>query len=384
MLSWLWMSAFLACGGQVLEDYEREKQKVLTPAPPIKGQWQPDIRLRISYLSLDKMGKKLLQDSIGKGQFKKKAMGITFSVKLSNNIENFKLKDGGEGGKLGFQSKAIGTARWKVGALKSALPYSATIKGTAEIVEKDGTTHLQLVSIESLKLGTSKTPAIDVGPALETWMQEAVAQTPHIELGHVDLEKFGLRAMRVSSEEKTADISLLSDVPDASPLPPVFKEIGSDWELMASEDCVAMWMRRAAYRQGIISHGVAVDPQSFTMSDQDFSMGLRLWRLEGLGKWWREYEVSGITKVDKHRIKMDASDVEEGGKSPWAGAANPLILLGEGLIMEALEEQISYVLPAKRATRIGDKKLKAKVEKIYGRQGSVVVQGKLLMATTQQ
>ena len=384
MTAWFWIAAFLGCSGQILDDYEQEKAKVLTPAPAVEGRWQPDIRLRISYLSLNEMGKKLLQDSIGKGQVRKEALGVTLSVKLSNSIESFSLSDGGDGGKLAFGAKAIGTARWKVGALKSALPYTASIRGTAELVEKKGTTHLKLVSIDSLKLGTKNSPTIDIAPAVESWMKEAIEKTAKIELGHVDLEKFGLRAMRVTSEEKTAVISLLSDVPDASPLPPAFKEISSDWELMASEDCVSMWMRRAAYRTGIISHGVAVDPQSFSMKEQDFVMGLRLWRLEGLGKWWREYEVSGKTEVSKHKIKMAAEDVAEGEKSPWAGAANPLILLGEGLIMDALEEQISYVLPAKRATRIGDKRLKAKVEKVYGKQGAVVVQGKLVMVSTQQ
>ena len=94
-------------------------------------------------------------------------------------------------------------------------------------------------------------------------------------------------ASRVRSQKASADIEFLSNSATTQSLKANTKAPMGEWELEISNQVINSWIRRNAFRRGIISHGVAVDPRSFSMKGRDFVLNLRLWKLQGWGKWWR-------------------------------------------------------------------------------------------------
>ena len=98
---------FIACGGKIKELYESEKASVFAPAGKLNEDWQPDARLRITYDSIQKLGKQNLQSTIGTGKFEKSALGVTLSIESRNTVDTFEISNARGAEHFKFKSEAI-------------------------------------------------------------------------------------------------------------------------------------------------------------------------------------------------------------------------------------------------------------------------------------
>ena len=191
------------------------------------------------------------------------------------------------------------------------------------------------------------------------------------------MKKFQMRASRVRSQQQSADIEFLSNSSTTQALAPNQQAPRGDWELQVSNQLVNTWIRRQAFSKGIIAHGIAVDPRSFSMQDKSFNLHLRLWKLEGWGKWWRDYQVKGTAQLAKKKLQLTGSEVVAKDKSSGAGLADPLALLAEGLILDAIADNLQFGIPIRQTTKIQKANLIARTSDVSGNGDSLSIWGQL-------
>ena len=374
----IWLLTFLlGCGGHIKDLYEKEQQQVLMKTAAIPTDWQPDARLRVSYSRINELAKDNLQNTVKSGKFTFKPLGMKVVVNTKNTVQKLTITDHKSDSSFSFSAHLKGKSSWKSSLLKGSIPYTAQIKGRANISFENSRFYAKLSHIDKLQVETKSTGKINVEKHLQKWLREKMKKSKPIPLGKVQMKKFQMLASRVRSQSTSADIEFLSNSTTTQPLKQNAKAPLGEWELEISNQVVNSWIRRNAFRRGIIAHGVAVDPRSFSMKGRDFVLKLRLWKLQGWGKWWRDYEVKGQAKMNKKKLLLKGQDVKATGKSRGAGVADPLALLAEGFILEAIADNLKFGIPIHHQTNLKKQKIVAKTLDISGNGDALRIWGNL-------
>ena len=369
------MLLVMGCRKNLTDQYERERNDVLATRTSIPSEWSPDLQLQLSYESLSEIGKSILVDALGRGQVTKEILGNTVKINLKNEIMYFSLSNAHKAD-LAIDLKIRGTAIWSLGSTKQKLPYTIKTKGKATIKSNaQGNLKLHIKQLQNMEI-SSKGNKLGLD-FIKGWINKKIKEQEAFDLGSIDLKNLGLLAINVEGVKQGVNVSFLSNVPAASPLTPFTAPLEDDWELRIAEPTLTTWIRRAAFKQGIISHGVAIDPYELDFQDNTFNMLLRLWKLEGFGQWWRDYEIKGKATVTKTKVHLRGSEVVEMSKSTGAGLSDPLTLLAESYLLKSLEDQLHYAVPSTNSSSIGGRRLVVDLKKLRGESGYLAAIGSL-------
>jgi len=375
----------MSCAGNIATLYEEEKATVLSDPGPAPANWEPELRARISGDTMQTLASEAV--AAGLLQYKEtievdNPLGAEIKVTPKATIKELEVAVGDDcGGCLEVTARLKGTAKYKAAGLSGKVPFTAKVGGTVAFeVEEEGKGWKitgELVEIDKVKLESDLIGTLDVTKFLGEWTRKALDKAPPIELGKVGGDQLPLRGLRLDSVGDALEIQALTQVVGGKAVNAGSGSVKGAWELRMHEDTALAMARRKAFEMGTIDYEVAIDPRDLSFDGDRFTLGLRLWRLKGAG-WWREYDVTGDIAVTGKRIKLKPVEAVEGDKSKGAGLADPLALLGEGLILDAVTEGVKQAFPASTSAKIGDQKIGSKVTSMTGRSGVVIVMGDLV------
>jgi hypothetical protein len=374
----------LACAGNIPELYEAERARALAP-PEAAGQpWTPELRLRLSDAALGRAAEEVVAAgvlSLDKAYGVDNALGIPLKARPSAKVTDLSVSVGEDcGGCLVLDAKLEGTARWTAGPAKGAVPFTARLGGEMVFqTEPQGSGWRvtgRVVKLGRVKVKAGAVKAIDLAPVVRGWLEEALDEAPPLQLGRIGGDALPLRALRVRSADGAVELQALGDVSGGRPVPAASTPLAGDWDLRMHPDTALALMRRTAFEAGPGEMDVAIDPRAISVDGDRFTLGLRLWRLKGAG-WWRDYTVDGRLFAKNGKLRFKGEQAAEGDKSRGAGLADPIALLAERRILEAVGEGVNQSLPAKRELAVKGVGLSAVADEARGEGGALVVSGAL-------
>jgi hypothetical protein len=376
----------LGCAGNISALYEASREEALRPAGVAGDSWSPDIRARIRPSQLQSFATAALDAGLlawEKPTTVRGPFGISATLTPSATVEQLRVIVGSDCEScLSVTGNLAGSARWEVGGMGGNIPFTARIAADVALALEpvgDGYRLRGRVSdIKRVKL-TSDLAAlrVDLTGAVGDWARSGLASAPAFTVAELGGDKLPLRAATLRLKSDGIFIDALSDVTGG----PVSAGSGAlpdgvDWEVRVSEATVAAMLRRAAFEAGSVGYDVAIDPQSIDIEGDRFTMGLRLWRLAGRG-WWRDYDVTGAVGVKRQKLSLEADAAEEVGKSPGAGLADPLALIAERKILDAIVDNLQQAVPGARRASIRGLKVAAVTKDFSGEGEAVVLRGTL-------
>ncbi|MBT3222901.1 MAG: hypothetical protein HN348_27810, partial [Proteobacteria bacterium] len=275
-----------------------------------------------------------------------------------------------------------GDLRWSFLGQQNKIPFSAQVKfkTNIEVVDNNGVFSVTLApkSIDELTVNIDKLDARVKGLAegpIKNWVEDnLLAKVPPHKLGEFGDAKAPLRALKVLPANRGLRLGMLTSSPSPQAVAITDPKITDGWELDISMDSLLDIAKAKAFAAGPVAHDVVVEPTSLEIRRDNFSLGIRLWRIKGKG-WWRDYTAKGTLELKPKKIKLTPSDVEEGDKSPGAVFVDPLAALGEGIILNAIEDAIATSLPTTKSTNLSGLKAKLNVANLTKSGGSLVITG---------
>jgi hypothetical protein len=382
MMSILFLS-LLGCAGNIHELYASAKEDALRPAGTPAVDWSPDIRAWIQPSQLNAVTTAALDAGLlaWKKPYELAApLGLTVSITPSASIEALRIVPGRRcDGCLTVTSNISGQARWRAGSRKGSIPFTARFSGDVEVALEDTgdafRLRARLTEIKRVKLNTDLAVLqIAAGSSITDWAREALRAAPAFTVAELGGDGLPLRAAALRIQEDGIFVDALSDVA-GGPVGAV-EARDADWVVRISEETVAALLRRAAFEAGTLDYEVAVDPQAIDVAGDRFTMTLRLWRLAGRG-WWRDYSVEGGLSVENRKLMLRADQATAVAKSPGAGLADPIALLAERRILDAITDNLEQALPGTRGTAVQGLKVTAVTRSVEGQGGALVLSGNL-------
>ncbi len=373
-----------SCGGKIATLYEQSKAEALADPGPAPANWAADGELGLSWDLVTTLAVRELQSRLEDPDNKLKidlplgaqavitpklAMSDT-SVAASNDCATC----------VRVKSTFEGKLKWKLESWKGSVPVAMSVKAVLELTSRtEGAKTLVEAELRKVTVDLPESPSIDrlnlsIDDPLVAWLQEQIEREfpaiPIAELGSGDMP---LRAVRLSTSKSYLEAEVLTTSP-TRPSSALSPASAGDWYLSIDEHVLLGLTRRDAFEAGELTHEVYADPRSLSVQHQSFTMGLRLWRLAGMG-WWRDYQVSGTLTLDGDDIQIEPEQVAEVDHSRGAGIVDPLALLAEGMILGAIEEALHVARPATLEEPIGGARLVLTVDQAEGANGALSLQG---------
>ncbi|MCK6505564.1 hypothetical protein L6R53_19565 [Myxococcota bacterium] len=374
----------LGCASGIRTLYETERDAALARAPAPSEGWQPDVRMRISSQALDG----LVQATLDQGLWSwdeqltlSGPLGLQARVEPSGRVHRLRLAASRAcDGCLEVDAGLEGTARWSAAGASGSVPFTAQVQGTVSFeVEREGAGWAvsgRLRDVDRVELGVSRLGSLDATELLGDWVSEALKEARPLALGTFGGGELPVAAARLSTPRGQLELQLLTDVVDGGPVS-AGVNLAQDFEVRISSASALALARRKAFETGAIAYDVAAVPTSLAVDDDGFSMGLRLWKLSGVG-WWRDYAVTGTMGVQQRQLVLQATEAVEGEKSAGAGLADPLALLAEGRILDAVADGLDQAVPASTGLSIGGQALTAQVQAVRGARAAIELTGSLV------
>lgn len=380
----MWLIVFLACANNIQALYDAEKTQVMAAPPPIGNSWEPEMRLRFSDQALQALAETAVDGGLLKAEDKitfKGPLGV--EAELAPDVAVKGIKIGASTSCEACLDLGIdldGKGKWKVSSLKGEVPISLNVKAVLGFdVKKEGETYTvtgRLKDVGSVKVKTELAGDVDLAKPLQGWTESLAKKIPPMEITSFGGEDLPLRAFRLTTTSGALTMEAVSDVAGGGPVKVPAKPLSQGWEMSISTATALAMMRRAAFEAGVIDYDVAADPRALELQGTVFTMGVRLWRLTRSG-WWRDYNITGQIEVAERGIKLVPKVAKEGEKSQGAGIADPLALLAEGAILDAVSDGLAQTLPSSESTTLGDKSVTARVTTVRGMASSLIVSGDL-------
>lgn len=387
---WLLFLGLLGCAGNIHALYEEAKTDALQSLGPPPSTWSPDIQVQIRPRALQDVATSALDAGLlswERSQEIDTPVGLTISLTPSAAVEHLRLRPSDACNTcLSVVSNLSGSARWQAGRQQGSVPYTARLGAVLELALEDAgeqtILRARIKEINRVKLSSNGMVLnISTDDAIGKWVRRALRNTPAFTVTEFGGEGLPVRAVSLRVTEEGIWLDALSDV-DGAALdgnPPALAD-EQDWAVRMSDSTLTALLRRKAFSVGLLDNDLGIEPQFITTDGDQFTLGLRLWRLSGRG-WWRDYEATGSLSVDGRRLVMQATDATEGDKSPGAGLADPLALLVEGRILDAVVDNLEQTLPGTRSTTAQGMKISAVTQSIGGMGNALVVQGQLRSQT---
>jgi hypothetical protein len=355
MRPWFLALAFLGgCAKSVMPLYEAAKADALRdPGPPPAG-WTADAWIQIASPTLDHLLEAILQQNAtlsatfdaGLVQLSPELVVSHLDVLPPAGCQECLTVDVDLTGNLGIDSPLghTSTSLTATGRFDSVFEVVQTVDGW-EVDARPKKLRNIAVSLGASRYG------VPLG-AISDWItQNLLAEVPGIPLTQIPAQDLPLRAVRVLPVGKAVRVEVLTRAPDPVPAPIAPARLEDGWMVGISQGSLLAAARAQAFRQGPVAYGVVPEPTALDIAAGTFTLGLRLWRIEGRG-WWRDYTVLGKVALQGDSIDLTANQVIEGPKSPGAVIADPLAALAEGKILDALENALEITLPTAQNAQV--------------------------------
>jgi hypothetical protein len=374
-----------ACTPDVIAMYEAEKSAVLSAATDRPADWEPDVVLHIAGPDFEDAVETAIKAALTKEQAPivfPVGLGMEAKLRPVFSIEEASLKASDTCAScLSFDAVLVGKAAWSLGPASGTIPLDVGAQGIFALEVVDG--HIIEATpraVTSIRVRVKDYAGLRLNPSTEIqeWLTAQLAgRIPKIRVVDLDTAALPLRDLRLRSQAGAVRVEALTNVAGAKPVGPV-EAPTTGVRLAISESALVGLARRAAFEKGELTLDVHVDPLEMNVEGSEFTLDLRLWRLVGRG-WWRDYRIYGDLQVQSGKLKLVAKRVEELGKSPGAGLVDPLAALFEGRILEEITDAVSQSLPATQRQDLGVVQLRAETTTVSGRDGTLVVDGKLVV-----
>lgn len=389
MTSLLWVSLLGGCwtNSAVYERYQAEKRKALAVPGDAPASWKPDVRVEIAPELLDRLISFGLEQQ---GAFRAEvALQGIGKATPELHVEALKLRPA-KACEACFtvDLSLAGDIDWQAGVLgKGTVPGEAratfelelsTTREGDEIAVKVLPRDVRSVSLEIPGWsGAVKRAAI--GP-LERWLNEQVEQLEPVTVTTFGGEDVPVRAVRLKPRGKGLTALLLTQVAQ----PGVVAEDGGrtpreGFIIWVAYDTLVSFAAKQAFEQGPQDYDIVAVPTSLTAKRSGFDLGLRLWGLGGAG-WWRDYQAHGGFRTENGEISLKANTVEQTGMSKGAVQADPLIHLGQSLVLDSISEAMTVAVPTIHRQRGSGTAAKATITGISGQPTGLQVFGNIDLA----
>ncbi len=384
-LALLSASVLGGCTPDVIAMYEAEKSAVLEVATERPSDWEPDVVLHIAGPAFEEAVETAVKAALAKEQEPiviPIAFGVEAKLRPVFSVEEAALKASDAcPACLSFDAVLVGKAAWSVGPASGTIPLDVGAQGVFALEVADG--HIIQATpraVTAVRVRVKDVAGLKVNPskAIQDQLTAQLAgRLPKIRVVDIDTSALPLRDLRLRSQGGAVRIEALTNVAGAKPVGAV--DAPADGvRLGISETALIGLARRAAFEKGELTLDVYADPLEMNVEGSEFTLDLRLWRLVGRG-WWRDYRIYGDLQVQGGAVRLVAKRVEDLGKSPGAGLVDPLAALFEGKILEAITDSVTRSLPATQRQDLGVVQLRAETTAVSGRDGTLVVDGSLLV-----
>jgi hypothetical protein len=382
MYSTILFSLFYGCNNDILAEYTERKESLQSTPSKLSDNWKPDIIFRLNYDHLTTLAQVLVNEQLQSSKaFRKEVLGFALNIQPSLKLTDLQLSDDADSEHIRINGTIKGPWKWTVGAFKGSEHSSIQFSGSVNTEFKDGQVFLHIDEIQSLNIQINDLrmglfQSINISKPLEAWLKEEILKTPPIPIRELSLPVRGARLFSTPTGEQ---IEVRSHVNHTKNLPSPTEAFTEDWQAWIHQDTLLGWAQESALELGTVAYGIAIDPRNLSITDQDFNLDLRLWKIEGVGKWWRDYQATGTIERRNNKIHLVGNSVTEVDNSPRAGLADPLALLGEGLILEAIGDNLNQTFPLQQSKTKNKHQWNMTIDSWTGRQDALVVNGSIEM-----
>ncbi len=376
-----WMLALLslACKAHdVTGDYEARKARALGPPAALTEGWESEVALQLGEELVVSMLKGAANAELAEAPPLDLPVG---KVRFDAELKKVQLIEPDCDQCVGLRGTIKGTARLRVKKLKKEFPFTLRFRAQMHFQTSEGGLRgrhlfMSLQDIQELELELAGYEA-ELAKPLKGASRELLEGVKDVDLGAVASPDLLLRDVRVRGSSDGLLIEALAMcVEPAGMTLPSFD--GEGFQVVMSEGVLLDASRKDAFQAGDISGEHAMnlhaEPTSLDVEGERFTLGLRLWRLEGSG-WWRDYTLEGPIELSKGHIRLKADDLQEGERSPGAALVDPLSWLGEGLILEGIAESAHGAWPARDAFPVGDLRLTTTFTSARGEGEALILEG---------
>jgi len=372
----------LACkADDVTGEYEARKAHALGPPAPFVEGWATEVALRLGEELVTSMLKGAANEELAGAPPLDLPLG---KVRFDAELKRVQLIEPGCDQCVGLRGTIKGTARVRVKQLKKEIPFTLRFRAQLHFETSDGGLRgrhlfMSLEDIQELELDLAGYEA-ELSKPLKRASKDLLERVQDVDLGAIATPELTLRDVRVRGSTDGLLIEALAVCVEAAgmTLPPWD---GEGFQVVVSEGVLLDASRKEAFQAGDISGEHALnlhaEPTSLDIEGDHFTLGLRLWRLEGSG-WWRDYTLEGPIELSKGHIRLKADDLHEGERSPGAALVDPLSWLGEGVFLETIAESAHGAWPAREAFPVGDLQLTTTLTSARGVGDALILEGEAM------
>ncbi len=374
-----------ACSPNVAALYEEQRTAALEVASERPAEWAPDASLSLAGPDFQAAVQSALKAALAREQPALSVnlpLGLTASLRPVFSAEEARLRPSATCPScLDFDATLVGRAAWSLGPAGGTIPLDVSAEGVFALEVAEGHV-IEAVprAVTSIRVRVSDFAGLKFNPSreLQEYLTQTLASTlPRVRIVDLDTSALPLRDLRLRSQGGAIRIELLTNVPGARSIAAI-EAPTEGVRLTLSETALIGLARRAAFQQGELAMDVYADPLAMNIEGTDFTLDLRLWRLVGRG-WWRDYRVHGQLSVQGGAIQLVPKRTEELAHSVGAGIVDPLAILFEARILEAITNAVAQSLPASQAQDLGVVRMRAETTAVHGRDGTLIVDGTLVI-----
>lgn len=380
----MWLLLLAACANDVADQYEAARVIAVAPAPAVPEDRQPDLAVRLSEPALTVLAGVAVASGLLHAERSVEvpvAGGASARLSPSVGVQGLKLSASSRcEACLDLALDLEGSVDWTLGRATGTVPVRASATGTIAFEARPAVGGFNVAGalrdLTAAKVEIARVGSLDASPALGDWVSQALAGSAPIVLGQVGGGELPLLGLWLRSEAGGLILEGRTDAPLPSPLPPRARPLDTDWDVAISQGSALSLARRAAFERGPGDDQIAVEPRHLAVTEGGFQLALRVWRVADRG-WWRDYRVDGAVALEQSALHLRPERAEEGERSEGAALADPLALLGEGLILDQVEGSLDRAVPASHGASIGDLALVATLSRLSGEEGALVLAGGL-------
>lgn len=371
---------FLGCQNHIADEYATRKAQILATPPTLNEHWNPDIILRLDYNRMSELTSLVVDDQLQKlPATKKEFLGFAMGMQPKLSVQRLQVSDATADDEVQVSTVLKGVLNWNVGNKKGSESLVVRIKTNAQVLNDNGDLSIKMNQIDTLNVQLAKVDinplkSIDLSPWLQELMEEQLNNLPPVHMGSINLP---VRGLRLNSTPLSQHVEIRSNVDHNQTLPTPGLALEKEWELWVHQDTLLGWTQQKAFSMGVVGYGVAVDPVALQISENNFELALRLWKIEGRGLWWREYTATGTIEQKKNKLQLNGNSVREGDKSPKAGLVDPLALIAESFILDGISEQLSQSIPTNKTTYMSGRVWKLEMDEWSSSQNALRLSGSI-------
>ena len=379
----------LSCGPSVTGLYDRTKVDALADAAPLPDDWAPETVVHLQGRLVKTLVQNLLEEALAEDKVGYKTtlpMGMIADLTPRFQVQQLVLAPSSRC-RTCFAAKSTlkGTVHWSIGPIGGNIPATVQVEGDFWVKSKGSNSKgreaafsLSLVMAELSHLEARVGQFRGITPSADTvsWAKRRLldASKP-ISLGEIGGSQLPIADLRVlPSQGGGVRIELATTARGRALIASDSPALAGDWIAGISTGTLLSLARRAAFEQGEIQLGIYADPRELTVEGEKFILLLRLWRV-GRRAWWRDYRVEGTLAASPHRIRFLPEKVEELAHSRRASVVDPLAMLAEGRLLEAVAQGCMQALPTPKETRVGAQVIQLDITTVQGAEGVLWLAG---------